>query len=231
MGVVFCGGQGGDQGNRALITNLYGEAVFTNDTFDGYSVNTPENVKALETLRDQDGINFDPAIAGGDEAQLFAQGVLAMATCWNVAMENNHAETMTFDAFPMAFPSVDGTPILTGGIWGFGIFDNGSAEKIEAAKTFVKAVTGDDALYSKAVEATNYWATREVPGLYEGNELMTEYGILVPMMGPYYQITKGWTQARTEWWNMLQRINTGADVKTELDAFVEFANAAAAAEG
>ena len=26
------------------------------------------------------------------------------------------------------------------------------------------------------------------------------------MMGDYYQITTNWTNARTEWWNMLQRV-------------------------
>ena len=151
-----------------------------------------------------------------------------MATCWNVAQETNNAELLTFDVFPMAFPSVDGTPSLNGGIWGFGVFDNGNAAKIEAAKTFIKFMTEDDAQYAKAVEATSYWPTREVVGMSEGNDLMTEYGLLVPMMGDYYQVTKGWATARTEWWNALQRIGAGGDVKTELDTFVANSNAAAA---
>jgi len=36
----------------------------------------------------------------------------------------------------MAFPTESGDPKLCGGIWGFGIFDNGDEAKIEAAKTF-----------------------------------------------------------------------------------------------
>ncbi len=48
-------------------------------------------------------------------------------------------------------------------------------------------------------------------------------------MGPYYQITLGWADARTAWWNALQRIGAGGDVKTELDQFVTEANAAAEA--
>ena len=231
VGVVFCGGQGGDQGNRVLITNLYGEGEFANAEHTEYIANTAENVKALETLRDLPGFSFDPAIVGGDEIQLFVNGTLAMATCWNVAQETNNAESLTFDVFPMAFPAVDGTPSLNGGIWGFGIFDNGDAAKIAAAKDFVAFMTGEDAQYAKAVEATSYWPTREVAGMYEGNDLMTEYGLLVPMMGDYYQVTKGWATARTEWWNALQRIGAGGDVKTELDTFVANSNAAAAAEG
>ena len=227
VGVVFCGGQGGDQCNRALVTNMYG-GTYANAEHTAYTANCAENVKALQTLYAQDGINFDPAIVGGDEIQLFVQGVLGMATCWNVAQETNNADKLTFDALPMAFPTESGDPLLQGGIWGFGIFDNGDQAKIDAAKTFVKFMTEDDAQYAKAVEATSYWPTRAVEGMYEGNELMTEYGKLVPFMGDYYQITKGWTTARTEWWNALQRIGAGGDVQTELDTFVANANAAAA---
>jgi len=50
----------------------------------------------------------------------------------------------------------------------------------------------------------------------------------MPSMGDYYQVTKGWTTARTEWWNMLQRIGTGGDVATEVATFTKNANAAAA---
>ena len=55
--------------------------------------------------------------------------------------------------------------LLQGGIWGFGIFDNGDAAKVEAAKAFVKFMTEDEAQYKKIVEATGYWATRDVSGL------------------------------------------------------------------
>ena len=87
---------------------------------------------------------------------------------------------------------------------------------------------GDE--YVKAVEATTYFPVRDVEGVYEGNELMSEYQTLVPYMGDYYQVTLGWTQARTEWWNMLQQIGSGADVDTALKTFNDNANAAAAAE-
>ena len=49
-------------------------------------------------------------------------------------------------------------------------------------------------------------------------------------LGDYYQITPGWATARTEWWNMLQRVGTGEDVATSVATFVQNANAAAAAE-
>ena len=232
VGVVFCGGQGGDQGNRALITNMYG-GRYTNADFTRYEANCEENAKALQALVDVNGIEFDPAIQGGDEINLFCNGTLAMATCWNVgaAKSDTQGKTANFEIFPMAFPTESGDPSLQGGIWGFGIFNNGDETKIEAAKTFIKFMTEDEAQYKKIVEATGYWATREVSGLYAGTEdeaIMTEYGKLVPFMGPYYQITLGWPEARTAWWNELQNIGSGAkDVQTALNDFVATANAAA----
>ena len=44
------------------------------------------------------------------------------------------------DPLPMAFPSDDGVPALCGGIWGFGIFDNGDEAKAAAAKEFISMI-------------------------------------------------------------------------------------------
>lgn len=185
VGVVFCGGQAGDQGNRALVTNMYG-GHYTNADFTRYEANCAENVKALQALYDVNGIEFDPGIAGGDEINLFCNGTLAMATCWNVgaAKSDTQGKTANFEIFPMAFPTESGDPVLQGGIWGFGVFNNGDDAKIEAAKAFIKFMTEDEAQYKKIVEATGYWATRDVSGLYEGDEIMTEYGKRAPSWAP-----------------------------------------------
>ena len=227
VGAVYCSGQGGDQGTRALINNLYG-GTFTNPEHTAYTADSEENVKALELLQSLDGINFDPSINGGEEIQLFCNETLGMAFCWNVAQEKTHAanQDVEFDIFPMAFPS-NGEPKLQGGIWGFGIFDNGDPARIEAAKTFVKFMTEDDAIYTDAVTTSSYWPVRELEGIYEGDDIMTEYGMFMKYMGDYYQVTKGWAQARTEWWNMLQRIGAGGNVADEVAVFVANANAAA----
>ena len=227
VGAVYCSGQGGDQGTRALINNLYG-GTFTNPEHTAYTADSEENVKALELLQSLDGINFDPSINGGEEIQLFCNETLGMAFCWNVAQEKTHAanQDVEFDIFPMAFPS-NGEPKLQGGIWGFGIFDNGDPARIEAAKTFVKFMTEDNDIYADAVTTSSYWPVRELEGIYEGDDIMTEYGMFMKYMGDYYQVTKGWAQARTEWWNMLQRIGAGGNVADEVAVFVANANAAA----
>ena len=49
-GILYCGGQGGDQGTRALVNNLY-SGTYTNPEHTEYTANSPENVKALELLK------------------------------------------------------------------------------------------------------------------------------------------------------------------------------------
>ena len=228
VGAVYCAGQGGDQGTRALINNLYG-GTFTNPEHTAYTADSEENVKALELLQSMDGINFDPSIAGGDEIQLFCNETLAMAFCWNSAQELNNADKIEFEVLPMAFPS-DGEPKLQGGLWGFGVFDNGDEARIDAAKKFIAFITGENDVYAEAVVTSGFFPVREMNGVYDGTEkaaVMNEYSVFMPYMGDYYQVTSGWAQARTEWWNMLQRFGAGGNVADEVAVFVANANAAA----
>ena len=75
VGAVFCAGQGGDQGTRVLINNLYG-GTFTDAAHTKYTWDDPKNIQALQKLKETDGIAFDASLQGGDEIALFYQGVL-----------------------------------------------------------------------------------------------------------------------------------------------------------
>ena len=234
---VYCGGQGGDQGTRALVNNLYG-GTFTNKEHTEYTVDSPENIKALEELKKAKGVNFDPALVGGDEINLFRNGTLAMSLCWNSAQQNNKdngeaGKTNNGDEIiQMMFPTDKGDPQLCGGIWGFGIFDNGDENKIKAAKAFIRFMCNDPEQAKLSVQTTGYFPTHEkMTGVYDGTEIADTMKMFteqfMPHFGDYYQVVPGWAQARTEWWNMLQKIGEGGDVKTELATFQEKANAAA----
>ena len=241
VGAVFCGGQGGDQGTRALINNMY-SGTFTNAEHTEYTANSAENVKALETLVAQDGINFDPAIQGSDEINLFVQGVLQMAFCWNIAQQLDPAAAggdpgKTIggqEIVCMNFPSPDGTPVLQGGIWGLGIFNNGDQAKIDAAKQFVKYFC-DSEHAADAAKISNFFSARsaaegtDLSNIFADNAIMTDYNkVILPNLGDYYQITTGWAGARTEWWNMLQKVGKGEDIAASVAEHVANANAAAA---
>ena len=235
VGSVYCNGQGGDQGTRALVNNLNG-GTFTNAEHTEYTWNSAENIAALQALVDCEGIEFDAGIVGGDEIKHFYNGQLNMAFCWNIAqqLDPNTAGTgagLTAsgdEILFMAFPS-DSTPQLCGGIWGFGIFDNGDDAKIAAAKTFIKYMC-DSAATADAVKAANYFAVRDtaegtdLSGIWADNEIMAEYNVLMPMLGDYYQVTTGWAEARTAWWNMLQAVGAGEDIASAVEQWANTAN-------
>ncbi len=241
VGAVYCGGQGGDQGTRALVNNLYG-GTFTNEDHTAYTWDDEANIQALEELMSLDGIAFDASLVGADEIAKFYQGTLKMAFCWNVAqqLDPNSAGTgsgLTMNgeeiAF-MCFPTESGDPELQGGIWGFGIFDNGDDAKIAAAKEFIKYMC-DSEHTADAVQAANYFAVRDtaegndLTGIWADNEIMNEYAELMTYLGDYYQVTPGWTTARTSWWNMLQKIGEGNDITEMVSSYLADANEAAAA--
>ena len=236
---VYCAGQGGDQGTRALINNMY-SGTFTNAEHTEYTADSDQNVKALTALKNQKGVNFDASLVGGDEINLFRQGVLAMSLCWNAAQQTNTdagnemGKTNNGDEIlPLLFPSDDGKTELCGGIWGFGVFDNGDQDKIAASKAFIDFFANSDET-AKAVKASGFFPVHQnLTGVYDGEATADVMALFtknfMPSMGDYYQVVPGWAEARTAWWNMLQRIGSGGDVKTELAAFDKEANAAAAA--
>ena len=110
VAAIYCSGQGGDQGTRAIINNMYG-GTFTDAEHTKYTADSPENIKAIQALYDAKGVNFDASINGGEEITLFRNGTLQMAFCWNIAQQlnsdNNDAGLTNSgdEIFPMAFPT------------------------------------------------------------------------------------------------------------------------------
>ncbi len=235
VGAVYCVGQGGDQGTRALVNNLCG-GTFTNAEHTEYTWGSDENVNALKKLYDNPAIEFDAGIAGSDEIALFYNGTLNVAFCWNIAQQLNPnsangeaGKTANGDDIMfMSFPSANGTDAkLQGGIWGFGIFDNGDNARIAAAKEFIKYFCDSEAT-ADAVKAANFFAVRNTVGegvdisnIWADNAIMTEYNKLMPLLGDYYQVTTGWAEARTQWWNMLQKVGSSDGTIEAIKAAVE----------
>ena len=221
-GTIYCENQSGDQGTRALVTNLYGGS-FTDESHGSYTVDSAENIRALQLLYDLEGINFDPSIGSAKAIELFCKKETAMCFCWNASVEVQQTignPDLDFEVFPIAFPTDQEEPELEGGIWGFGIFDNGSEERIEAAKTFIRCLAEDEAAYTRAVLASFYWPVRTMEqNIYENDMLMTEYTTFMRYMGDYHQVTPGWAEARTAWWQMLARIGAGEDVSNAVKGF------------
>ena len=232
-GILYCGGQGGDQGTRALVNNLY-SGTYTNPEHTEYTVNSPENVKGLELLKsmvDNGSLNANAGFQASDELQQFANGhrrrhLLAGTPPTRPSM----LPRSPLPPYAMAFPSDDGVPELCGGIWGFGIFNSGDEARIEAAKTFIKfrlrrRVPGRR---ERPPDPASSPVRDSLGDVYEGTdqaENMGEFASLMPYLGDYYNVAPNWTEQRQNWFNMLQQImvnNTPA--QEAADAFVEASN-------
>ena len=137
-------------------------------------------------------LTADPSIVAGDEIALFCNGTAKMSFCWNAsaAVSNKASLAEGIDPLPMAFPSDDGVPELCGGIWGFGIFDNGDEAKAAAAKEFIKFVCDDAEQGPQSVYATGLFPVRASFGdIYTGTDKAenAEFAIFMPHLSDYYQ--------------------------------------------
>lgn len=230
-GIVYCGGQGGDQGTRALVNNLF-SGKYTNAEHTEYTVNSTENVQGLELIKamvDSKALNANASFQATEELQQFANGTSAVSFCWNASSKAQYASQVNFTPYAMAFPTNDGQPELCGGIWGFGVFNNGDEAKIEAAKTFIKFICDDPSQAAESVRLTGFFPTRASLGdVYESTEQaeqMGEFASLMPYLGDYYNVTGNWTAQRQNWFNMLQEILIkGTPVQQAADTFVQASN-------
>ena len=232
-GIVYCGAQGGDQGTRALVNNLYSDYYVTEDG-SSYNANSANNVKALQLLQDMvnnGSMSANASFQASDELQAFANQTCAVTFCWNYSNYTQYAEQAQFTPFAMAFPSDDGQPELEmAGPYGFGVFDKGDQAKIDAAKTFIDFVCNDQTVGVEAVKTTGFFPVHSDWGdVYAGDEdadLRAPFALMSDYLGRYYNLTGGWTEQRALWWPMLTQILTaGADPQTAADDFVNQANA------
>lgn len=232
-GIIYCGAQGGDQGTRALVNNLYSD-YYVNEDGTSYLANSENNVKALKLLQDMvnnGSMSANASFAAADELQAFANQTCAVSFCWNYSNYTPYAEQTQFTPFAMAFPSDDGKPELEmAGPYGFGVFNNKDEAKIEAAKKFVQFVCDDQTTGIEAVKTTGFFPVHADWGdVYAGDadaETRAPFALMSDYLGRYYNLTGGWTEQRGYWWPMLAEImTTGADVQTAADNFVQQANA------
>lgn len=232
-GIIYCGAQGGDQGTRALVNNLYSD-YFVNEDGTAYTANSENNVKALKLLQDMvnnGSMSAKASFAAADELQAFANQTCAVSFCWNYANYTQYAAQTQFTPFAMAFPSDDGKPELEmAGPYGFGVFNNKDEAKIEAAKKFVQFVCDDQTVGVEAVKATGFFPVHSDWGdVYTGDadaETRAPFALMSDYLGRYYNLTGGWTEQRGYWWPMLTEImTTGADVQTAADKYAAQANA------
>lgn len=231
-GSVFCSGQGGDQGTRAFVANLYDSSI-TDDAVTTYTINDEGGVKALEYIKKavDDGLLLNgSAYAGGDDIKNFATKQTAFTLLWGPSQQTSNQTLLDdngIETIEVPMPSADGVAELEYLVNGFCIFNNGDDAKIEASKKFLQFICDDAEWGPKNVVRTGCFPVRTSFGdLYEGDERMNTISSWTQYYSPYYNTIDGFAEMRTYWFPMLQAVMNGD--KEPMDAaneFVESANA------
>ena len=223
-GIVYCGGQGGDQGTRALVNNLYSSSIVGEDGKWNIDANGVKALKLLKEMYDNKSLDAGFDMAAADELQKFQQETCAMTFCYGTSAELTYAsEDYTQIAVP--FPSEDGTPSLEYLVNGFCVFDNKSEERANAAKEFVKFICDDPEWGPKSVVKTNAFPVRTSFGdLYPGDEHKAMLASWSQYYGPYYNTRAGFAAMRPLWFNRLQQVFNGTDPQAAADEFNASAN-------
>ncbi|MBQ3548311.1 MAG: carbohydrate ABC transporter substrate-binding protein [Oscillospiraceae bacterium] len=218
VAAVYCGGQNGDYGTRALVSSLFG-GRFTNETGTGYAVDSEEMVRALDLLQDMKGVIFDETIVAQDEALLFYLENLKMSFYWDVQQQMDPVGAGTGVGLTksgqrieyMYYPSATEEHTLPGEIWGMCLFHNGDEARLAAAKQFVKFFADGEGTASAVRAAGSYPVRNTAEGndltkLWVNNTVMDEYGMMLTSLGEDESITPNWPVARSEWYKLLQRL-------------------------
>ena len=223
-GIVYCGGQGGDQGTRALVNNLYSSSIVGEDGKWNVDANGVKALELLKSMYDSKALDAGFSMAAADELQQFQQETCAMTFCWGTSNAMSYASE-DYTQISVPFPSDDGVPELEYLVNGFCVFDNGDDAKAEASKRFIAFICDDPEWGPKSVVQTGAFPVRASFGnLYEGNEEMSLLASWTQYYGPYYNTRAGFAAMRPLWFNMLQQVFNGTPVQEAADAFNSGAN-------
>lgn len=225
--ILFAKSQGGDQGPRAFISNLYGSWI-TNEEVTEYTINDANGVKAMEWAKqayDKGLLGQGIALDAGASIEAFRSGLAASTILYSPGLYRPDMIAKKFTPVLVPYPNNSGTPELEYLVAGPCIFDNGDEDKAIASKLFIDFMINDTEWGIRTLKSTgNFSAKNGETGLYDDAELVFAEKMSV-YFGPYYNTIPGFAQMRTAWFPMVQGVLNGdASPKESLDAFVEFSN-------
>ena len=229
-GSLFSNGQGGDQGTRAFLVNLYSGSV-TDAEVTKYTTDQPNFVKALEKAAGwiKDGYMMNGSqYNGGDDIQNFANGQTSYTILWAPSQNGIKAqllEASKVEVVEVPFPSEDGKADLEYLVNGFAVFNNGDEAKVAAAKKFIQFICDDEEWGPKNVVRTGAFPVRSSYGKLYDTERMETISAWTEYYSPYYNTIDGFAEMRALWFPMLQAVSNGEESAADVLAnFTKQAN-------
>ncbi|MDW8741493.1 ABC transporter substrate-binding protein [Streptococcus suis] len=230
-GSLFSNGQGGDQGTRAFLANLYSGSI-TDPEVTKYTTDSEQMIKALDKAAGwiKDGYMMNGSqYAGGDDIQNFANGQTSYTILWAPSqngIQQQLLEASGVEVLEVLFPSEDGKPDLEYLVNGFAVFNNGDEARVAASKKFLQFIADDAEWGPKNVVRTGAFPVRTSFGELYTDDRMAMINGWTQYYSPYYNTIDGFAEMRTLWFPMLQAVSNGEqDAETALKDFTEKANA------
>ena len=230
-GSLFSNGQGGDQGTRAFLANLYSGSI-TDEGVTKYTTDSEQMAKALAKAAGwiKDGYMMNGSqYAGGDDIQNFANGQTSYTILWGPAqngIQGQLLEASKVEVLEVPFPSEDGKAALEYLVNGFAVFNNGDEARVAASKKFIQFIADDKEWGPKNVVRTGAFPVRTSFGALYDDERMAMIDKWTGYYSPYYNTIDGFAEMRTLWFPMLQAVSNGEkEAAAALKEFTEQANA------
>ena len=231
-GVFYYNNISGDQGTRAFLVNLYGNANLLNDDYSSYIYNSPAAVKNLQwtvgavrrgLLQDGEHLTSNDAIS------MFAESRAAHTLLYSPQlnkMYNGKRKYNGKDFTPlyMPFPNDADAPSLEFLVGGACIFKNGNPDKVKAAKKFLHFAATDEVWSRKLVSAAGGFPATSKIQIEEADAEILYNSVLQRFFGQYYNNITGFAKMRGYWNQALKDAIKGKDVQQVLDTFVRNAD-------
>nr|WP_314994661.1 extracellular solute-binding protein [uncultured Treponema sp.] len=231
-GVFYYKNMGGDQGTRAFLVNLYGNANLLNGDYSGYIYNSPQAARNMDwTVHAmRQGLLLDGAeLTSNDAISMFVSSKAAHTILYSPQLNKmndgkRQYKGRNFTPIYMPFPNDSGAPLLEFLAGGACIFKNGNPDKVKAAKKFLHFAATDEVWAPKLISATGgFPATSKIQIEAEDAEILYN-SVLQRFFGQYYNNITGFAQMRGYWNTLLKDVASGKDIPTALNNFVRNAD-------
>lgn len=227
-GVFYYKTQGGDQGTRAFLVNLYGNANLLNGDYSKYIFNSPNAVKNVQWLLRalKEGLLFDGVeLTSNDAIAMFAEAKAAHTILYSPQLNKMYDGKRSYngkDFTPiyMPFPNDSGSPSLEFLAGGACVFNTGNEQRIKAAKKFLQFAATDKVWAPKLVTATGgFPASSKIQIEIDDDEILYN-SVLQRFFGQYYNNITGFSKMREHWNKALKEACSGRNTQAVLNDFV-----------
>jgi len=232
-GVFYYKNMAGDQGTRAFLVNLNGNANLLNEDYSAYTFNTENAVANIAWTERaiKEGLLLDGKdMSSNDAINMFVESNAAHTILYSPQLNKlydgkRNYKGGDFTPIYMPFPNDSTPPSLEFLAGGACIFNNKDEKRIEAAKLFVSFMGKDEEWAKKLVSATGGFPASSKIELEMHDDEILYNSVLQRFFGQYYNNITGFAKMRESWNEMLKDcISNKKDIKETLDRFVSNAN-------